>query len=212
MFLKDGKRINPHAPFTARTLVGYDEHGLSPVYDEVQYPPGWVLAVTQAEREALGITEVPDPVRPDERYYFVTENDDGSITATPRPLDGPKVAAKRLIDEMCGSAREQYVSPGALVAQEYEQAYEAAVFYQAAGFTGDVPASVKSWAEAKGWTAEHAALDIIGTKMLYAMLLDAIRDVRLKGKAAVDSATSPEGIETALADARARLAALPVPN
>lgn len=33
-------------------------------------------------RTDLGITEVPDPVRPDERYYWVAENPDGSLTAT----------------------------------------------------------------------------------------------------------------------------------
>lgn len=38
-------------------------------------------------RTELGIVEVPDPVRPDERLYFVTENEDGTYEATPRPRD-----------------------------------------------------------------------------------------------------------------------------
>ena len=38
-----------------------------------------------ATRAQFGITEEPDPVRPDERYYYVTQNADGSLTATPKP-------------------------------------------------------------------------------------------------------------------------------
>jgi hypothetical protein len=41
-------------------------------------------ASLQAE---LGITEVPDPVRPDERRFFVTEHEDGTFTTTPRPIE-----------------------------------------------------------------------------------------------------------------------------
>lgn len=40
-----------------------------------------------ALRASLGIVEELDPVRPDERYYYVTDNADGTITATPKPLD-----------------------------------------------------------------------------------------------------------------------------
>lgn len=54
-----------------------------------------------ATREQYGITEMPDPVRPDERMFFVIQNNDGTYAATPRPLDqvtGPvwgQIKAKR---------------------------------------------------------------------------------------------------------------------
>lgn len=70
MFLLNGKKICD---------VGFSE-------GEYQYPPGWIALATPAEREAVGITEVPDPVRPDDSFYLVAENEDGSYTATPRPL------------------------------------------------------------------------------------------------------------------------------
>ena len=52
---------------------------------DITYPAGSLRDL--ALRAALGIIEEPDPVRPDERYYYVTDNDDGSLTATPKPLD-----------------------------------------------------------------------------------------------------------------------------
>lgn len=51
----------------------------------IQYPQGYFR--DPDARAAAEIVEVPDPVRPDERYYFITENDDGSLSATPKPLD-----------------------------------------------------------------------------------------------------------------------------
>lgn len=52
------------------------------VIDDVQYPRGWFLNADN--RGALGITEVPDPVRPDDDLFTTSENPDGSLTATPR--------------------------------------------------------------------------------------------------------------------------------
>lgn len=71
MFIKDGKRLPIDTPF---------------VHDEVQYPANWLRLASPEEREAIGITEVADPARPDVRFYFVTDNPDGSFTATPRDL------------------------------------------------------------------------------------------------------------------------------
>ena len=38
--------------------------------NDVQYPANWLRLSTLAEKQALGITEVPDPVRADDRYYW----------------------------------------------------------------------------------------------------------------------------------------------
>jgi hypothetical protein len=49
---------------------------------DVQYPAGWF---SNAEaRAAVGMIEVPDPVRPDDSLFTYVENLDGSYTVTPR--------------------------------------------------------------------------------------------------------------------------------
>jgi len=56
MFLLDGKVIQPGTTFT-------DSKG-------VTYPPQWLYQTTLAQKNAIGITEVPDPVRADDRFYW----------------------------------------------------------------------------------------------------------------------------------------------
>ena len=63
MFLIDGKKFNPYNSF---------EH------DGIQYSPNWFQTASLEEKENLGIVEVPDYPRPDERFYEVYENEDGS--------------------------------------------------------------------------------------------------------------------------------------
>jgi hypothetical protein len=41
---------------------------------------------TPEEKAAIGITEVAEQSRPDDRYYWVTGNGDGTYTATPKDL------------------------------------------------------------------------------------------------------------------------------
>jgi hypothetical protein len=61
MFLLDGQVLQPGTSFTDK--------------DGTQYPPQWLYQTTLAEKEAIGITEVPDPVYADYRFYW-----DGDIT------------------------------------------------------------------------------------------------------------------------------------
>lgn len=70
MYLLNGQKINIDAPMT---LGG------------VQYPAGHFRDAEA--RAAAGIVEAPDPTRPDERYYFVTDDAAGNLTATPRDID-----------------------------------------------------------------------------------------------------------------------------
>jgi hypothetical protein len=67
LYLLNGKRINIDAPVTL---------------NDVQYPnlrdPAW--------RVQLGVIEVPDPVYPNPDLYFWTENEDGTLTVTPKEL------------------------------------------------------------------------------------------------------------------------------
>lgn len=77
MFIRNGKPIN----IDAQINIG-----------DVQYPPGYFRDATV--RAAAGISEVADPVRPDDRYYFVTTNIDGTFASAPKDIDQVK-AMKR---------------------------------------------------------------------------------------------------------------------
>lgn len=75
-FILDGRQLPLDTPF---------EH------DGVQYPANWLRLATPEEREAIGITEIVDQPRPDDRFYWVSgPNLDGSWTAIPKDLAGLK--------------------------------------------------------------------------------------------------------------------------
>ena len=83
MFLLNGQPLSPDNAF---------EH------NGVQYPANWLRLSTLAEKEAIGITEVADQPRPDDRYYWVTANSDGTFTATPKDLTQLKDSATAQIN------------------------------------------------------------------------------------------------------------------
>ncbi len=56
MFLLDGKPLAVDTAFTTE--------------DGTQYPANWLRLSTTDEKSAIGITEVPDPVRADDRFYW----------------------------------------------------------------------------------------------------------------------------------------------
>lgn len=74
-FILDGRVLPLDTPF---------EH------DGTSYPANWLRLATPEERAAIGITERPDYPRPDDRFYWVSENPDGTWTAIPKDLDGLK--------------------------------------------------------------------------------------------------------------------------
>lgn len=55
MFLLDGRSLPLDTPFEANNTL---------------YPANWLRLATPAEREAIGITEVPDPPSYDQRFYW----------------------------------------------------------------------------------------------------------------------------------------------
>lgn len=55
MFLLNGNPLAVDTPFTA---------------NDIQYPANWLRLSTAEEKAAIGITEVPDPVRADDRLYW----------------------------------------------------------------------------------------------------------------------------------------------
>jgi hypothetical protein len=57
MFIFDGKPLSPDVAFTDPATG-------------VQYPANWLRLSTLEEKEAIGITEVPDPPTWDQRFYW----------------------------------------------------------------------------------------------------------------------------------------------
>lgn len=51
------------------------------------YPSNWVELATPSERAALGITEYTVATRPDDSYYWVTDNGNGTFSTTPKDLE-----------------------------------------------------------------------------------------------------------------------------
>ena len=66
--------------------------------------------------------------------------------------------------------------------EEYRTAESEAKSYKSGGYSGTAPSSVKSWADAKGWTGEKAADDILATAGQWRAASAAIRAARLKHK------------------------------
>ena len=64
MFILDGKPLALDRAFT---------------HDGVQYPANWIRLASPAEREAIGITEVPDPPTWDQRFYWGYDADGALI-------------------------------------------------------------------------------------------------------------------------------------
>ena len=44
-------------------------------HDGTGYPANWLRLATPEMREAIGITEIVDQPRPDDRFYWVSEKD-----------------------------------------------------------------------------------------------------------------------------------------
>jgi hypothetical protein len=64
MFLLNGEPLAIDTPFTA---------------DDTQYPANWLRLSTLEEKEAIGITEVPDPEPYDQRFYWGYDADGNLI-------------------------------------------------------------------------------------------------------------------------------------
>jgi len=130
----------------------------------------------------------------------VTEDGKAACIDPPPPSLGQiRTMLLANIDAAADAARLA-VAGDPLRAAEYQIAEAEAKAYQAAGYTGECPPSVKSWAEAKNWTSKQAADNIIGEAAAWNAALYALRDARLKAKEAVRSALTAE-TATAIANA-----------
>ncbi|AMO55625.1 hypothetical protein EZMO1_1454 [Endozoicomonas montiporae CL-33] len=103
------------------------------------------------------------------------------------------VADRRLstctaIDNAAGAARTRFATNSAFIETEYQRAYDTAVQWINSGYQGEAPKPVKSDAEAFGRTEQDAAQTIKATGDYWFSQLDEIRNIRLKGKQAVENA------------------------
>lgn len=63
-------------------------------HDGTGYPANWLRLATPEMRESIGITEIPDYPRPDDRFYWVSQNPDWTWSATPKDLNSLKAQWK----------------------------------------------------------------------------------------------------------------------
>ena len=87
MFLLNGNPLAENTPFI-------DSNGN-------QYPSNWLNLSTPEEKLAIGITEVADPVRADDRFYW-----DGDIN-NPKDLDGLKTQFIAQVKDTAGKLLSQ---------------------------------------------------------------------------------------------------------
>lgn len=62
MFMLDNKPLQIDVAFT---------------YNGIKYPSNWLRLASAKDKEDIGITEIPDPVRPDDRFYFIDSEGHG---------------------------------------------------------------------------------------------------------------------------------------
>ena len=88
MFLYNGQRLNLDQPFTI---------------EDTNYPPNWLRESTPQMREALGIVEITWEPRPDDRFYWVQENMNGTYTTMPKDLTQLKATFTAQVDQIAYS-------------------------------------------------------------------------------------------------------------
>ena len=59
-------------------------------HDGIQYPSNWLRFASQADRERIGITEREEQQRPDDRFYWVSDNNDGTFSTIPKDVSQVK--------------------------------------------------------------------------------------------------------------------------
>jgi hypothetical protein len=147
-----------------------------------------------------GAIEVPEPpAHGDDKWI------DGTWMAYEPPL---ATAITNLILRIDADVDAIYAAVIGNRSDEYNAANTEAAAFKAAGYTGTAPASVQSWATAKGWTATQAADDILTAAAHLATLRDTIRAHRLAKKEAARTAANKAALDTVAAQWSAALASI----
>lgn len=134
----------------------------------IDVPPTGAAALTDVEWE----NRHPAP-----SYPTLAQN----ITALVARI---KAEANRIVGDTVGN-----------LSNEYAQAKADADAFKLAGYTGTVPASVSSWATAKGWTATAACDDILLAAANWISAQAAIRSNRLARTEAAKACTTQAALD-----------------
>jgi hypothetical protein len=99
---------------------------------------------------------------------------------------------KNALDQLAGVIRSRNISSGQAILEEYNEAFFQANAFVEASYVGDVPPMVQSYMDAYTLTANVAADTIVASALALKALLNAVRAVRLAGKAAIDNAADAD--------------------
>lgn len=75
-------------------------------HDGISYPNNWLRLASQAERAAIGITEVADPAVYDDRYYWGVDNPKALEDVEVTPEGGELYIQKGLKSNMVGQVKQ----------------------------------------------------------------------------------------------------------
>lgn len=84
-------------------------------HNGIQYPANWLRLTSMEEKTAIGIIEVPDPVRADDRFYW-----DGDIN-NPKPVD---MIRNMLIEQIRQTAYTMLLPTDWLIVRQFETGQE----------------------------------------------------------------------------------------
>lgn len=122
--------------------------------------------------------------------------DGGQVVVKPAPA--PSQADKEsFIRQIDVDVDEIYSAVIGGRATEYALAESEAAAYKAAGYVGDAPASVQTWAVVKNQTAQWAADNILTTATTWRAAQSAIRANRLRRKEDARNATTADQLASA---------------
>lgn len=193
--------LPPHKP-KARQVAVLRENGW-------QLAPDWRSAVLWSTENGtpVSITEIgltpadvhaTEKPRPSAAHLWQNGQWQEDADLKSALLDALKNQLCQQIDAVADQVRRELAGDPLRVA-EYDRAAQEAGAYQAAGYSGEVPASVLSWAQAKAWSPQAAAEDILRAARQWEAALYGLRDQRLKTKEAIRRATDQASAQ-ALAD------------
>ena len=169
--------------------------------DDIAYPadviPADIVVVPYAEYQLVQNRQL------DEGYDYV----DGHVVIIPPPqpsFEDYKASALLRIDEWAEITRIAAVGD-AMRSVEYDMVATDVMMFKAGNYQGTVPMSIQSWMDVTGMSAVEACDNILATRAGYLNGLAQVRDIRLKGKAAVNVATDVATVDAVTADAVAKL-------
>lgn len=139
MFMLNGKPLAIDTPFT---------------HNDIQYPANWLRLTTLEEKQAIGITEVDDPVPYDDRFYWGPNNpkqlEDETITPEEEQSYTQKGLKSNWVAQIKDTAGKLLSATDWMVVRKVERdvpvpettaAYRAAVVAEAARLEADILAT-----------------------------------------------------------------------